>query len=473
MDARRVTRASVQQQQKQQQQQQQHQHQHQQQQQQENGSQREYGGEEEGGEEDLMMSVRWPENGVLTLEWVQELGKKLDYASRSLLPTELPNVLPVAVIDSLLLAAHKLLHKEPNCVEVPVDPSCKAVLVGDVHGQFHDVLHLLEIAGPPSANRLFVFNGDYVDRGAWGFETYFYLLAWKLLLPHRVFLLRGNHETKFCTSAYGFEQEIMSKFGDRSKHLYRKLLGCFEGHPLAARVAGCVYMAHGGLFRQVEKEPPKKTKGKSYRRLLSGRNHADKPLKLGTLDDLAKARRMVLDPSGFGTNVIPGDVLWSDPSPENGLSHNDSRGIGLLFGPDCTQEFMEKHKLKLIVRSHEGPDARDKRPDMEAMDKGYTVDHVVKAGKLITLFSAPDYPQFQASEDRYNNKGAYIVLQAPDFSVPHFFEFEAVQPRPKVTPYYDFVNSIDSDEELDLGSGSGSEGEGSEGSAGSGSDKES
>ena len=50
---------------------------------------------------------------------------------------------------------------------------------------------------------------------------------------------------------------------------------------------------------------------------------------------------------------------------------------------------------QLIVRSHEGPDARDKRPEMEAMNKGYTVDHVVKAGKLITLFSAPDYPQFQ------------------------------------------------------------------------------
>ncbi|XP_024384403.1 serine/threonine-protein phosphatase 7 isoform X2 [Physcomitrium patens] len=413
-----------------------------------------------------LMTIKWPKNGALTLEWVQELGKTLDFASRNLLPSELPNVLPVAVIDALLVAVHKLFHREPNCVEVPVGPSCKAVLVGDVHGQFHDVLHLLEIAGPPSSNRIFVFNGDYVDRGAWGFETYFYLLAWKLLLPHRVFLLRGNHETKFCTSAYGFEQEVTSKFGDRSKHVYRKMLGCFEGHPLAARVAGCVYMAHGGLFRQVEKEPSKKSKGKTYRRLLSGRN-AEKPLKLGTLDDLAKARRMVLDPSGFGTNVIPGDVLWSDPSPENGLSHNDSRGIGLLFGPDCTQEFMEKHKLKLIVRSHEGPDARDKRPEMDAMNKGYTIDHVVKAGKLITLFSAPDYPQFQASANRYNNKGAYIVLEAPDFSVPHFFEFEAVQPRPKVSPYYDFVNSIDSDEELDLGSGSGSEG-----SCGSVSDKE-
>ncbi|KAG0604208.1 hypothetical protein M758_10G153100 [Ceratodon purpureus] len=428
-------------------------------------------GEREGEGEDgeaVVSAVKWPENGALTLEWVRQLGRTLDYASRHLLPAELPTLLPVPVLDSLLLAAHKCLHREPNCVEIPVDPSCKAVLVGDVHGQFHDVLNLLEIAGPPSANRLFVFNGDYVDRGAWGFETYIYLLSWKLLLPHRVFMLRGNHETKFCTSAYGFEQEVMSKFGDRAKHLYRKCLGCFEGHPLAARVAGCVYMAHGGLFRQVEKEPPKKQKGKSYRRLLSGRNQADNTLKLGTLDDLQKARRIVLDPSGFGQNVIPGDVLWSDPSPKNGLSHNDSRGIGLLFGPDCTQEFMEKHKLKLIVRSHEGPDAREKRPEMQAMNKGYTVDHVVKAGKLITLFSAPDYPQFQASEDRYNNKGAYIVLEAPDFSEPHFFEFEAAHPRPKVSPYYDFVNSIDSDEELDLGSGSGSEG-----SAGSGSDRES
>lgn len=39
----------------------------------------------------------------------------------------------------------------------------------------------------------------------------------------------------------------------------------------------------------------------------------------------------------------------------------------------------------------------------------------------------------QATDERYNNKGAYIVLEGPDFSVPHFFEFEAVQPRPKAS----------------------------------------
>lgn len=88
-----------------------------------------------------------------------------------------------------------------------------------------------------------------------------------MLLPHRVFLLRGNHETKFCTSTYGFEQEVIAKYKEYGKHMYRKLLGCFEGHPLAARVANCVFMAHGGLFRQIEVESSQKKGkfGKGYR----------------------------------------------------------------------------------------------------------------------------------------------------------------------------------------------------------------
>lgn len=51
--------------------------------------------------------------------------------------------------------------------------------------------------------------------------------------------------------------------------------------------------------------------------------------------------------------------------------------------------------MQLIIRSHEGPDAREKRAGLGGMDKGYTIDHTVESGKLITIFSAPDYPQFQ------------------------------------------------------------------------------
>lgn len=321
------------------------------------------------------------------------------------------------------------------------------VVVGDVHGQLHDVLFLLEDAGFPAEDRLFVFNGDYVDRGAWGLETFVLLLAWKVFLPHRVFLLRGNHESKYCTSVYGFENEVLAKYGDQGKQVYRKCLRCFEDLPLASVIADSVYTAHGGLFRSINVTPSKRSKGKKGRRIVT---NVETSLKLGSMEELSKARRTVLDPPWEGLNLIPGDVLWSDPSLALGLSPNKERGIGLMWGPDCTEEFLKKNQFKLIIRSHEGPDARVKRDDLSGMDAGYTIDHQVESGQLITLFSAPDYPQFQASDKRFNNRGAYIVLQPPHFASPVFHSFEAVKPRPQVKPYYDYEEVIDSDEELDL-----------------------
>lgn len=398
--------------------------------------------------------ITWPSGGTLTLDWVTNLMSTFDWSSRNLRPSELPTVLPVEVFDSLVLIASKILHKEPNCV--PIEPDrdgmvgSSVVVVGDVHGQLHDVLYLLKDAGFPSENRFFVFNGDYVDRGAWGLETFLLLLAWKVFMPHRVFLLRGNHESKYCTSVYGFEKEVLAKYGEKKdgKHVYRKCLGCFEGLPLASIIAGQVYTAHGGVFRNIPATPSRRAKGKKNRKVTL--NPDSVPLSLGSFDELLKARRSVLDPPWEGQNLIPGDVLWSDPSMKPGLSPNKERGIGLLWGPDYTEEFLKKNNLKLIIRSHEGPDAREKRPGLGGMDEGYTIDHVVQSGKLITVFSAPDYPQFQATEDRYKNKGAYIVLKSPNFDTPIFHSFEAITPKPKANPYYDFEDVIDSDEELDL-----------------------
>jgi len=40
-------------------------------------------------------------------------------------------------------------------------------------------------------------------------------------------------------------------------------------------------------------------------------------------------------------------VLWSDPSLQMGLSPNQERGIGLLWGPDITQQFLRTNNLKV------------------------------------------------------------------------------------------------------------------------------
>ncbi|KAH7864246.1 hypothetical protein Vadar_027429 [Vaccinium darrowii] len=62
----------------------------------------------------------------------------------------------------------------------------------------------------------------------------------------------------------------------------------------------------------------------------------------------------------------------------------------------------------------------------------------------------PQFPVAQATEERYKNKGDYIVLVPPHFDSPVFHSFEAVTPRPEANPYYDYEDVIDSDEELDF-----------------------
>lgn len=68
--------------------------------------------------------------------------------------------------------------------------------------------------------RTIVFNGDFVDRGAWSTELLLLLCAYKIACPRHTVLLRGNHESKFCTMCYG-EAPAHARTNERTRPVMR------------------------------------------------------------------------------------------------------------------------------------------------------------------------------------------------------------------------------------------------------------
>ena len=75
----------------------------------------------------------------------------------------------------IVLRARDIMISQPNLLEL----TAPIKLVGDVHGQFFDLLRIFEYGGfPPEANYLFL--GDYVDRGKQSIECAVCVLAYKI-----------------------------------------------------------------------------------------------------------------------------------------------------------------------------------------------------------------------------------------------------------------------------------------------------
>jgi len=104
-----------------------------------------------------------------------------------------------AEITAICTAAREVLLSQPSLVEL--SPPVK--IVGDVHGQYTDLIRMFEMCGfPPTSNYLFL--GDYVDRGKQSLETILLLMCYKLKFPENFFLLRGNHECANVTRGKRF-----------------------------------------------------------------------------------------------------------------------------------------------------------------------------------------------------------------------------------------------------------------------------
>lgn len=239
-----------------------------------------------------------------------------------------------AEITAICQAAREVFLSQPALLELA--PAVK--IVGDVHGQYTDLIRMFEMCGfPPNSNYLFL--GDYVDRGKQSLETILLLLCYKLRFPENFFLLRGNHECANVTRVYGFYDECKRRTNVK---IWKSFVDTFNTLPIASIVAGKIFCVHGGLSPS-----------------------------LTHMDDI----RNIARPTDVPDYGLLNDLLWSDPADMEADWEANERGVSYCFGKKVIMEFLQKHDFDLVCRAH------------MVVEDGYEffTDRV-----LVTVFSAPN-----------------------------------------------------------------------------------
>jgi len=302
----------------------------------------------------------------------------------------------------LIKRTKEIVKAEPNVVTVHPP----TVVVGDIHGQFFDLLSIFEIAGNPPETQ-FVFMGDYVDRGDFSTETIFYLCAMKVLAPERVTLLRGNHESRLMGEYMTFLLECQHKY---TAEVFDAFMDLFDCLPICAHILDSAYgnclCVHGGIGPEVS--------------TLEQINNLDRFRELPSSGPIC-------------------DLVWSDPVDDYnplddafaGMTNDQWDGIEFLpntirhssvqYGMKAVASFCDDNDLCCIIRGH------------QVQQEGYKEHFVTEEDPIamvLTIFSAPDYC------GEYGNKGAFLLVMKDRFEVQ---QIRAVQ-----HPFYlpDFADGI-------------------------------
>ena len=64
---------------------------------------------------------------------------------------------------------------------------------------------IFEAGGPPAEN-VYIFNGDFVDRGEYGLELLITLICYAIIYPDSFILNRGNHEDSAVNVRYRMDK---------------------------------------------------------------------------------------------------------------------------------------------------------------------------------------------------------------------------------------------------------------------------
>uniref|UniRef100_A0A7S0ZY07 Serine/threonine-protein phosphatase n=1 Tax=Noctiluca scintillans TaxID=2966 RepID=A0A7S0ZY07_NOCSC len=269
-------------------------------------------------------------------------------ALRDVKPVEgRPVLIQERMVEMLCHRVRGIFAEQPMLLELDAPMR----IAGDVHGQYYDLLRLLEYGGSPKEMN-YLFLGDYVDRGKNSIESVCLLFAFKAKYPENFFLLRGNHECSSINRLYGFFDECKRRYNIK---LWKTFGDVFNYMPVSALIDDRILCMHGGLSPE-----------------------------LTAMEQI----RLLPRPANVPDTGLLCDLLWSDPADVTAWGEND-RGVSFTFGADIVRSFLKKHDLDLIVRAH------------QVVEDGY---EFFAGRQLVTVFSAPNYCR------EFDNAGALMSI---------------------------------------------------------------
>jgi serine/threonine-protein phosphatase PP1 catalytic subunit len=227
-------------------------------------------------------------------------------------------------------------------------------VVGDIHGKISDLQQVIRLGGPPH-NQRYLFLGDYIDRGKNSIECFSLVLLLKILYPHHIFLLRGNHEIANVCQTGGFYAECTTL---HNESVWNQFIDVFRYLPLAALICDRVFCVDGGISQNC---------------------------------DNIKTIHTFLRPYEMPVSGVAPDLLWSDPSTEQSHYAPSPRRSGFLFGKEAVKAFLAKTGVTMICRAHqfvpegiEFPFEPDRSVVTVFSSAGYC-DHTDSFGAILTF----------------------------------------------------------------------------------------
>ena len=235
---------------------------------------------------DTMRKTGWPRNidqgdhpGItlpdpLTKDAMCELMERLNEQARKETKKKkarngIKDILHAKYALQIAVGYMDAVRKLPSVVHVNTQQSGKLTVVGDLHGQLRDLIHIFRYNGLPSFDNPYLFNGDLVDRGDYSVEIIILLMGFSVADPGSIYMNRGNHEDMTVCTGYGFVDELVNKFSQNTagRHLLAIIDTIFSLLPLVHVIDETIAVVHGGISDKFDLETLKTINRRLYRTL--------------------------------------------------------------------------------------------------------------------------------------------------------------------------------------------------------------